>query len=68
MLVLNTYIGTGTTRLDSMDSISILPPYRYLGASWYEGTATRCQNIDFIDNYEPEYVLISPETTSIKWL
>ncbi len=61
-LVLNTYIGTGAAwALDSMDGgISILPPYQSrLGASWYEGTADAVyQNIDFIDNYDPEYVLI----------
>ena len=62
-LELNAYIGNGQPwDLDRSDGgVHILPPY--LGeneqGSWYKGTANAiCQNINFIDQYDPEYVLI----------
>ncbi len=62
-LQLNSYIGSGQPwDLDVADGgVYILPPY--LGAneqgSWFSGTANAIyQNIGFIDQYEPENVLI----------
>jgi glucose-1-phosphate adenylyltransferase len=61
-LVLNKYVGTG----ESWDmavadgGVHILPPYAgETGGEWYQGTADAIyHNIDFIDMYEPENVLI----------
>ncbi len=62
-LQLNSYIGTGQPwDLDVSDGgVFILPPY--LGAheqgSWFTGTANAIyQNLAFIENYDPENVLI----------
>ena len=62
-LQLNSYIGTGQPwDLDVSDGgVYILPPY--LGAheqgSWFTGTANAIyQNMAFIENYDPENVLI----------
>lgn len=61
-LVLNRYVGTGDSwDLDVSDGgVHILPPYAGAsGGQWYEGTADSIfHNIDFIDMYEPENVLI----------
>ncbi len=61
-LLLNSYIGTGAAwdLDDAYGGVYLLPPYATeTGAQWYLGTADAiCQNIDFIDNYDPEYVLI----------
>lgn len=61
-LVLNDYIGKGAPwDLDRMrGGLSILPPYQgYNGSDWYKGTANAIyQNINFIKQYNPEYVLI----------
>lgn len=61
-LELNAYIGTGSPwDLDRTDGgVHILPPYqRNQGADWYTGTANAItQNISFIEQYEPEYVII----------
>lgn len=61
-LILNSYIGDGKSwDLDRMNGgIQILPPYQRVGDSeWYSGTANAIyQNIDYIDQYNPEYVLI----------
>ena len=61
-LALNEYIGNGAPwDLDrSMGGLSVLPPYQRSGGSdWYKGTANAIfQNIDFIKQYNPEYVLI----------
>ena len=60
--VLNAYIGSGQTwDLDRLrGGVSVLPPYQRGKASeWYKGTATAIyQNIPFIADYDPEYVLI----------
>jgi glucose-1-phosphate adenylyltransferase len=60
--ILNSYIGDGKSwDLDRMNGgIQILPPYQRSGDSqWYLGTANAIyQNIDFIDQYDPKYVLI----------
>ena len=59
---LHQYIGNGQPwDLDRLSGgIYVLPPY--MGAKsgeWYKGTANAIyQNIDFIDNYSPEYVVI----------
>ena len=61
-LVLNRYVGTG----ESWDmavadgGVNILPPFAgETGGEWYEGTADAIyHNIDFIDMYSPEHVLI----------
>ena len=61
-LVLNRYVGTGESwDMDVADGgVHILPPYAgETGGEWYEGTADAIyHNIDFIDMYEPENVLI----------
>ena len=61
-LELNGYIGSGQPwDLDRMDAgVHVLPPYqRNQGADWYKGTANAIyQNIDFIQRYDPEYVLV----------
>ena len=61
-LVLNDYIGNGLPwDLDrSYGGVKILPPYQgKKGADWYKGTANAIyQNMQFIDRYDPEYVLI----------
>lgn len=57
--VLNEYIGNGEPwKLDGR--VVMLPPYQGKdGADWYRGTANAIyQNIEFIDKYAPEYVLI----------
>ena len=61
-LELNDYIGTGSPwGLDrNFGGVHILPPYSQSGKSeWYKGTANAIyQNINFVDRYEPEYVLV----------
>lgn len=61
-LELNAHIGIGDPwDLDRRDGgVSILPPYqKEKGGNWYKGTANAIyQNIEFIDNYDPEYVLV----------
>ena len=60
-LELNSYIGNGQPwDLDRMNGgVYILPPYTGSSASWYKGTANAIyQNMNFIEQYEPEYVLI----------
>ena len=61
-LDLNSHIGIGDPwDLDRRDGgVSILPPYQEeKGGDWYKGTANAIyQNIEFIDRYNPEYVLI----------
>ncbi|MDY2727343.1 MAG: glucose-1-phosphate adenylyltransferase [Anaerostipes faecalis] len=61
-LELNSYIGTGGPW--DLDSITggayVLPPYvRGEQGNWYRGTADAIyQNINFIDNYDPEYIIV----------
>ena len=60
---LNSYIGNGQPwDLDGSDGgVHILPPYMREGdqGTWYKGTANAIyQNIGFIDQYQPEYVVI----------
>ena len=62
-LQLNSYIGNGQPwDLDVADGgVYILPPYQSAGekGSWFSGTANAIyQNIGFIENYDPENVLI----------
>ena len=62
-LQLNSYIGNGQPwDLDVADGgVYILPPYQSAGekSSWFSGTANAIyQNIGFIENYDPENVLI----------
>lgn len=61
-LDLNAHIGIGDPwDLDRRDGgVSILPPYQEeKGGDWYKGTANAIyQNIQFVDRYDPEYVLI----------
>ncbi len=61
-LELNTHIGIGSPwDLDRRDGgVSILPPYQgEKGGKWYRGTANAIyQNLEYIDRYNPEYVLI----------
>ena len=61
-LILNKYVGTGESwDLAVADGgVSILPPFAgETGGEWYEGTADAIyHNIDFIDLYNPDNVLI----------
>ncbi|MBQ7897606.1 MAG: glucose-1-phosphate adenylyltransferase [Clostridia bacterium] len=61
-LYLNDYIGTGLPwDLDrTFGGVHILPPYQGQGsADWYKGTANAIwQNMEFINRYDAEYVLI----------
>lgn len=61
-LVLNEYIGNGQPwDLDGINvGVQILSPYEKKGgADWYSGTANAIyQNINYIDRYNPEYVVI----------
>lgn len=61
-LVLNSYIGNGSPwDLDRLNGgVTILPPYQSVeDTGWYLGTANAIyQNMDFIDRYNPEYVLV----------
>jgi len=61
-LELNAHIGIGEAwDLDrTQGGVSILPPYQEeKGGEWYKGTANAIyQNIEFVDRYEPEYILI----------
>lgn len=61
-LVLNDYLGNGQPwDLDNINAgVHVLPPYEQKdGAYWYSGTANAIyQNINFIERYDPEYVLI----------
>lgn len=61
-LELNDYIGSGVPwDLDRTNGgVHILPPYqRNKGADWYKGTANAVyQNMNFIERYDPEYVLV----------
>ncbi len=60
--VLNEYIGNGQPwDLDRLyGGVHILPPYQTArGSDWYKGTANAIyQNIDFIERYDPKYVII----------
>lgn len=60
---LNAHIGIGSPwDLDRRDGgVSVLSPYKEEndGGDWYSGTANAIyRNIEFIDTYDPEYVLI----------
>lgn len=62
-LLLNSYIGSGRPwDLDVQSGgVYILPPYQSAGekGEWFSGTANAIyQNIDFIELWDPEYVLI----------
>ena len=61
-LVLNEYIGNGQPwDLDRLHGgVHVLPPYqKATGSDWYKGTANAIyQNINFIERYDPEYVII----------
>ena len=61
-LALNSYIGIGSAwDLDRINGgVYVLPPFvKEKGGEWYKGTADAiCQNINFIDRFNPEYVLI----------
>lgn len=60
--LLNAYVGNG--RVWDLDrnsgGVSVLPPYvGNDGGQWYKGTANAVyQNIQFVDQYDPEYVLV----------
>lgn len=61
-LILNTHIGIGSPwDLDRMDGgIRVLPPFVGVdGGRWYKGTANAIyENMHFIDEHDPDYVLI----------
>lgn len=61
-LELNTYIGSGKPwdLNRNTGGIYVLPPYQKAeSGEWYKGTANAIyQNMDFIDKFNPKYVLI----------
>lgn len=61
-LRLNTHIGIGIPwDLDrNIGGVTVLPPYEKSGNSeWYSGTANAIyQNLDYMESYNPDYVLI----------
>ena len=61
-LRLNTHIGIGIPwDLDrNIGGVTVLPPYeKSANSEWYTGTANAIyQNIDYMDSFNPEYVLI----------
>lgn len=61
-LILNEYIGNGEPwDLDrSFGGVHVLPPYQAKNKNdWYKGTANAIfQNINFIEKYAPQYVLV----------
>ena len=61
-LELNDYVGSGKPwDLDRTNGgVHILPPYRgQQGGDWYKGTANAIyQNLEFIERYDPEVVLV----------
>ncbi|MBO5292165.1 MAG: glucose-1-phosphate adenylyltransferase [Lachnospiraceae bacterium] len=61
-LRLNTHIGIGIPwDLDrNIGGVTVLPPYeKSTNSEWYTGTANAIyQNIDYMDTYNPDYVLI----------
>ena len=61
-LRLNSHIGIGIPwDLDrNVGGVSILPPYeKSKGSDWYTGTANAIfQNLEYMESYNPEYVLI----------
>ena len=62
-VLLGTYVGAGSKwGLDGNNSLAAILPARErgeVGATWYAGTTDAIyQNISFLDQYDPEYVLI----------
>ncbi|MBU3202365.1 glucose-1-phosphate adenylyltransferase [Clostridium estertheticum] len=61
-LTLNSHIGIGIPwDLDRNNGgVTLLPPYMHeSGGNWYKGTANAIyQNTNFIDSYDPEYVIV----------
>ena len=61
-LRLNSHIGIGIPwDLDrNVGGVTVLPPYEKIGnTDWYTGTANAIyQNIEFMEQYNPDYVLI----------
>ncbi len=61
-LILNSYIGIGSAwDLDRKHGgVTVLPPYAVSSeVKWYSGTASAIyQNLNYLDQYDPEYVLI----------
>ncbi|MGG1674800.1 glucose-1-phosphate adenylyltransferase [Neobacillus sp. NRS-1170] len=61
-LVLHSYIGIGSAwDLDRINGgVTVLPPYsETAGVRWYKGTANAIyQNLNYLKQYNPEYVLI----------
>lgn len=61
-LRLNTHIGIGIPwDLDrNIGGVTVLPPYeKSANSEWYTGTANAIyQNIDYMDSFHPEYLLI----------
>lgn len=61
-MVLNSYLGNGEAWDLNCNNggVHVLPPHETeTGGAWYLGTADAIyHNIDFIDTYDPEYVLI----------
>jgi glucose-1-phosphate adenylyltransferase len=71
-LRLNTHIGIGIPwDLDrNVGGVTVLPPYeKSSNTDWYTGTANAIyQNIEYMEGYNPEYILILSGIISIKWI
>ena len=71
-LRLNTHIGIGIPwDLDrNVGGVTVLPPYeKNSNSDWYTGTANAIyQNIDFIDRFDPDYVVILSDRTVLHGL
>lgn len=61
-LILNSYIGIGWhwDLHHTEGGVTVLPPYvKQQGGEWYKGTANAVyQNLEFVDIYDPELLLI----------
>lgn len=61
-LELNAYVGNGAPwgLIKNFGGVHLLPPYaKSDNSEWYKGTANAIyQNMDFVDLYNPKYVLI----------
>ena len=71
-LRLNTHIGIGVPwDLDRTEGgVTVLPPYeKSTNSEWYTGTANAIfQNMAYMEQYNPDYVLILSEIIYIRWI
>lgn len=70
-LELNKHIGNGKPwDMDKQSGVTVLSPYTAkTGGDWYSGTADAIyQNMHFINQFNPEYVLVISAIIFIKWI